>query len=103
MGFGQLNTPTPVVQAPPGTELGEEGESLECESAGKPDALQTLCEFVCPGVLCREAFGVRPACRRFRALPTKRLRPFAASPFVILPVACFHLRFTARPASAHKA
>src|SRR6266478_4365063 len=41
--------------------------NVACESAGKPDALQTLRDLARQGKRIREAFGVSPACRRFRA------------------------------------
>jgi len=41
--------------------------NVACESAGKPDALQTLRDKARQGNKFAPAFGVRPACRRFRS------------------------------------
>src|SRR4051812_15390455 len=61
-------SPKSKVQSPKSRGIGSQLGScaLLPESAGKPDALQTLREISAPGKQVREAFGVRPACRRFR-------------------------------------
>src|SRR5882724_6190264 len=93
----ELNRKAPKSSPSPPGKGGEEGHSAcgwparqqlnlgnaASESAGKPDALQTLRDFLCLGVICREAFGVRPACRRFRssiALPPLHFALFRAFP-----------------------
>jgi len=46
----------------------ERGERRERKAGASSPHSKRWREFVHPGVLCREAFGVRPACRRFRIL-----------------------------------